>query len=497
MENSDGEYSRVIDYFVKTVLFCGFILRTMQYSFNRSLWLDESILALNIVNRTFYGLTKPLEYNQGAPLLFLFAQKLVISVFGNSDYALRAFPYFASIISLVLVYYVANVYAKGIGRAAIAALFSFNSWLIYYSSECKQYSSDVMVALLILYLASRCTATRASKKNILLLTFSGCVSMWLSHPALFVIAGVGLGAIADLASKADVDNRGCRRGMLLVWFLNFLLLYVLSFKQLASNPVLLSYWNEYFMPMPPWSNPIWFPVMFVKMLTKPLGLSVLSVSSILVIIGCITYLIKKKRMSLIIITPIVLTLLASALKKYPFGDRLLLFAVPFILILIAEGVEQLRNVIAKRHSVGAFGVCVMLTVVITFNPATEAIETLRNPYNNEDIKTVLKYIQHHKRADDMLYVYNGAIPAFEYYAESYNLENQKTIEGIASRDNPNEYIADLEKLRGKKRVWFIFSHDYNWNRIDEEEFFKSILNKIGAKADEVKSDNASGYLYLL
>jgi len=109
MENSDGEYSRVIDYFVKTVLFCGFILRTMQYSFNRSLWLDESILALNIVNRTFYGLTKPLEYNQGAPLLFLFAQKLVISVFGNSDYALRAFPYFASIISLVLVYYVANV----------------------------------------------------------------------------------------------------------------------------------------------------------------------------------------------------------------------------------------------------------------------------------------------------------------------------------------------------------------------------------------------------
>jgi len=139
----------------------------------------------------------------------------------------------------------------------------------------------------------------------------------------------------------------------------------------------------------------------------------------------------------------------------------------------------------------------MLTVVITFNPATEAIETLRNPYNNEDIKTVLKYIQHHKRADDMLYVYNGAIPAFEYYAESYNLENQKTIEGIASRDNPNEYIADLEKLRGKKRVWFIFSHDYNWNRIDEEEFFKSILNKIGAKADEVKSDNASGYLYLL
>lgn len=173
--------------------------------------------------------------------------------------------------------------------------------------------------------------------------------MWLSHPALFVIAGVGLGAIADLASKADVDNRGCRRGMLLVWFLNFLLLYVLSFKQLASNPVLLSYWNEYFMPMPPWSNPIWFPVMFVKMLTKPLGLSVLSVSSILVIIGCITYLIKKKRMSLIIITPIVLTLLASALKKYPFGDRLLLFAVPFILILIAEGVEQLRNVIAKRN----------------------------------------------------------------------------------------------------------------------------------------------------
>jgi len=48
----------------------GIILRVAEYLPNRSLWRDEASLALNITNRSLFELlSKPLDYNQGAPLV--------------------------------------------------------------------------------------------------------------------------------------------------------------------------------------------------------------------------------------------------------------------------------------------------------------------------------------------------------------------------------------------------------------------------------------------
>src|SRR5690606_12042987 len=58
------------------VVVLGIVLRLRQYFANRSLWVDEASLALNIINRSFGGLTQPLDYNQGAPVGFLFIEKL-------------------------------------------------------------------------------------------------------------------------------------------------------------------------------------------------------------------------------------------------------------------------------------------------------------------------------------------------------------------------------------------------------------------------------------
>jgi len=41
---------------VMIILLVGFILRMRQYLTGRSLWIDEAMLALNIVNRNFAGL---------------------------------------------------------------------------------------------------------------------------------------------------------------------------------------------------------------------------------------------------------------------------------------------------------------------------------------------------------------------------------------------------------------------------------------------------------
>ncbi len=82
------------------VIGIGIAMRIWFYVYNRSMYRDEAALALNIVNRSFAGLFKPLSNDQGAPTGFLTLEKLVVTIMGNSEYSLRLVPLIASILSL-------------------------------------------------------------------------------------------------------------------------------------------------------------------------------------------------------------------------------------------------------------------------------------------------------------------------------------------------------------------------------------------------------------
>src|SRR5215469_14396831 len=62
----------------------GIVLRLGQYIANRSLWLDESVLALSIARRSFRGLLEPLDYSQIAPIGFVMLEKLAVKLFGTN-----------------------------------------------------------------------------------------------------------------------------------------------------------------------------------------------------------------------------------------------------------------------------------------------------------------------------------------------------------------------------------------------------------------------------
>src|SRR5215472_4084050 len=183
--------SKNLERMILIILFVfGVLVRLVQYISNRSLWLDEALLSLNFLHHTASELLlRPLENHQGAPLAFLLVQRLAVLTLGPNEYSLRLFPLVAGLLSIFVFHAVARNWLGQ--KSALVALYFFviSSSLIYYSSMAKQYSTDVLVALL-LYAAVSVLQPRVSFADAVLLGLAGAAGVWLSHPAIFVFAGI-------------------------------------------------------------------------------------------------------------------------------------------------------------------------------------------------------------------------------------------------------------------------------------------------------------------
>ena len=161
------------------------------------------MLALNIVNRSFRGLTTPLDYNQGAPIGFLLVEKAVISLLGNHDYTLRIIPLLAGLGTIPLIYFVSSQYGRKYYFLLPIGMVAFSSALIYYSSEVKQYSSDAFMALCLIFLFAKCLENKTGPRILVGLGLVGCLSMWFSFPTLFMFAGGAITLALVYFSRRD------------------------------------------------------------------------------------------------------------------------------------------------------------------------------------------------------------------------------------------------------------------------------------------------------
>ena len=138
------------------ILMAGILMRVQAFVYNRSFWLDEANLALNVVARSFGQLATPLDYEQGAPVGFLWLSKAVILLLGNHDYILRLVPFLAALLSLLLMARLIQDIPPAASGYVALLLYAVGSRTAYYATEFKQYSTDTVIALLLLVLAVPC-----------------------------------------------------------------------------------------------------------------------------------------------------------------------------------------------------------------------------------------------------------------------------------------------------------------------------------------------------
>jgi hypothetical protein len=475
----------------------GIVLRARQYFINRSLWLDEAMLADNIVNRSFRGLLQPLDYSQGSPIGFLIIEKISTRFLGNQDYVLRAFPFLAGIVSIFLFFILTNYLLSRPGVVLALSLFIFNDKLIYYASEVKQYATDVAVAMLLLVYAISLTRNGSkSKKQYLMWGFVASFCVWFSHPALFILIGISTGLFIQVREEKNWANFRWLGWATFTWSAAFLLDYLISLRQLTNNTVLIDYWVNYYMPIPPWSDVGWFPTMSCELFQWQLSVSNCWVVAILFFLGVGSFLIFKQQWGIMLSLPFLVALGVSSFHLYPFGQRPLLFLVPLTVILIAGGVELFIR-ITRLKTLLSSGVWILFSVFLLAGTFVLAYKNFTDPPRKEDIKPVLSSIAEAKETGDLICINVEAKPAYDFYAIFFGLPLDPCILSLSSLENPENYSAELRTLTSSDRVWFLFSHKRNRLGIYPERKFLEMVNRLGKRSGRFKSEGVTVYLVKL
>ncbi|MDY6896776.1 MAG: glycosyltransferase family 39 protein [Cyanobacteriota bacterium] len=486
---------------ISLVIICfGILIRVIQYFYNRSLWADEAVLALNIVNRSYLELLQPLDYDQGAPIGFLWIEKLAIQVFGNNEYAFRLFPLLSSIISILIFYQLAKRFLRLEAVPIALAFFVSLNYLVYYATELKQYSSDVFIALLSCLIVIQVATQKLNNIKIAIYSFLGALVIWFSHPAVFTLAGVG-GSILLLDTVKRERKSKIFQSLLIysTWLISFGVFYFVSVQSLNNNSDLMTSWRNGFPSS--FYDINWVFNALGKFFYRPLGFVGITdgLAIFAFIVGCISLFQRQKEKLLLLLSPVIATFFASFLHKFPFRNRLVLFLTPFFILLIAEGIDYL---IQRRGFKKSFIPGIILLAALLFHPVTTASNLLIQPYQRAEIKQVINYVKSNQQPGDTIYIFQRGHYQFLYYAEKYGYKPDDYIIGVDDLDKydgrklsaaeEERYKQDLNKLRGNKRVWLIFSHAH----VDSEnEMMKSYLDRIGEKTDLFETEGAFVYLY--
>lgn len=478
------------------ILLAGVLLRLRQYLTGRSLWLDEAMLALNLVNRDFGGLLKLLEYDQGAPIGFILVEKTFSLVFGRNEFSLRLFPLLVGLLSLWMFYLLLKQFTHVAGLWVGLMLFAFSPRLIYYSSEVKQYIVDVAVTILLLLIAIP-LFQQPSRKRLAMLALAGFMALWFSHPSLFVLAGIGFALAVFYFQKRDYKNLGRTIGMGVLWLMNVGFLFSLTLNDLRQNSTMRDYWQGAFVPMPPWKDLNWYLISFQQNMDTQFGVAYAAgLVFVLMMAGWGTLLIQKREVVVMISGIVFFTLVASSLGLYPLLERMGLFLVPIGILMIAKSTD----IPARRlHAYPIRSALVLLAIsgFVLYGPVTRSLEQFITPKYFEHIRPTMGFLGESWRKDDVLFVSYGAVPAFEFYAPMYGLENVSYISGQREDyANPDSILERVKPLRNQHRVWVLLSHVYEKGNFNEKDFLISYLDEIGDKKREFRELGTSVYLYL-
>jgi len=463
------------------LLLAGTGMRLWQYLGNASLWVDEIKLARNIAERPLPLLvTAPLDWHQVAPPGFLALVRLLVDRFGPDERVLRLVPLVAALLALPLFWAITARILAGTAQVVARVLFAFSYSLVWYGSQVKQYSSDVLIALALTLIALELPGRVRNGGWPLLALVVGPLACWFSTPAALVLAGLGVSLLTEAPPRDPV----CRRKVLtvlVVWAAGAVVAGGVAMRAIApeTHNFMQSYWRHAMLPLPPWRLiDVAWPVERLGSIFAGSGLNYAwpGLQLALAVIGFTTCFRSHRGHALALLGPIAAALLAALLHLYPFAGRLLAFGMPALIIGLALGIARVAELVRSRTALPA-----VLVHGALLMPALGPMLLAPPVYRPEEVRPILAYLVSQRRPEDPVYVYHGAGWGVDFYGPVVGLVDSGVTRGGGHRDDRSAYLAELDQFRGRGRVWLVFSHDDNQERC----LMLDYLDVIGRAADSL------------
>lgn len=432
----------------RVLVAAGVIFRLGQLLEGQSLWGDEAMLALNVIGRSYGELLLPLGLAQTAPPAFLWLERLLYQLLGHSELAFRLLPFVASC-ALLPAFYRLAVHAVG-PRAALAgtALLACAAPLIGYAAEAKPYALDALVACLLLVVFIR-RLDHANARGWLQLGLIGCAAIVWSTSSAFVLAGFGAAVLAQVGRRAlPVTALGWSAAVGVIWLALFLASYTLLFDDIAASEYMQQFWAHAFLvPGDNFGDRLWDGVAAVF---NPVGALVypplLVPIFVAAFLGGAIVLTRRgmAQVTTLAVVPVLCAFAASAIGRYPLSGRLMFFAVPGVVLLIATALVALGDrveVLTRVPSRWLVTVALLPFAIL----AIGGLAFRSRPY--EELGPTVAALRLLANPSDPVYVFNRNTPTWLFYTLDPERPDREAIAWVSRHASP----GGLGQMNGPSR----------------------------------------------
>lgn len=494
----------------------------------RSLWLDEALLAQSFSTRTFWNLWDgSFDGNQSAPLGWLYIEKILVIIFGNTEFVLRIGSIIGFALTLVLIYLLMKNCFHVAFPLGACAFYANMPFALRYSNVFKPYICDGFFVLMVIFLF---WLYKQEKINFKKMALGWAVLIWFSNPTCFFEGGLliseGIFVLTEKNWKRIKEL--IATGVTIV--ISFIVYYFFWLRGVAENGHMQHFWRNKNFPLIPTSfeevrkmgdmiEEIFSHVGFYK-----------DIFYFMFIITFIIALVKKNKILIGCYIGTLITCFASYIKMFPVQDRLWCFFYPLIIIFCFWGFSMLQELNIKlfsfimsslvfifvylnTHNIVYSGLTffALFAIFEIFSPekivrlkiyiigllafvlvfSNDGIIKYSNEENvywrGEELGKELDYLEQHIEPDELVYIYTSSRSGYKYKRNyddsalsSIGGYKNNVIIGTTHFRQTDDCQGDIEKIINSKKIYIVATHTTNdrlvqlLNAVHENGYFQLV-----------------------